>query len=114
MRAAAAADAGKGVDTIVIDVGDVLKVTELFVITHGVNDRQVRAIAEAVGESLRAVGGLRPSRVEGMGERQWVLLDYGAFVVHVFDAEHRAFYQLERLWDDCPRLDWRAAAPASP
>ena len=114
MIAAAAADARKGVDTTVIDVGDVLKVTELFVITHGVNGRQVRAIAEAVEEGLRAVGGPRPSRVEGMGGRQWVLLDYGAFVVHVFDAERRAFYQLERLWDDCPRLDWRDAAPISP
>lgn len=110
MAAAAAADERKGVDTVVIDVGDVLVVTDLFVITHGNNARQVRAITEGVEESLSAAGGPRPLRVEGADDRQWVLLDYGPFVVHVFDAERRGLYQLERLWGDCPLLDWRASA----
>ena len=109
MAAAAAADERKGVDTVVIDVGDVLVVTDLFVITHGNNARQVRAIAEGVEEALKAAGGPPPLRMEGADDRQWVLLDYGPFVVHVFDAERRDLYQLERLWGDCPLLDWRAA-----
>ena len=107
--AAAAADERKGEDTVVIDVGDVLVVTDLFVITHGNNARQVRSITEGVEELLKQAGGPSPLRIEGTDDRQWVLLDYGPFVVHVFDAERRALYQLERLWGDCPLLDWRTA-----
>ena len=110
VAAAAAADERKGADTVVIDVGDVLVVTDLFVITHGNNARQVRSIAEGVEELVKQAGGPSPMRIEGADDRQWVLLDYGPFVVHVFDAERRALYQLERLWGDCPLLDWRAAA----
>ena len=106
MAAAAAADERKGVDTVVIDVGDVLVVTDLFVITHGNNPRQVWAITEGVEEILRAAGGPSPLRIEGADDRQWVLIDYGPFVVHVFDAERRALYQLERLWGDCPVVEW--------
>ena len=110
VAAAAAADERKGADTVVIDVGDVLVVTDLFVITHGNNARQVRSITEGVEELVRQAGGPSPLRVEGADDRQWVLLDYGPFVVHVFDAERRALYQLERLWGDCPLIDWRTAA----
>ena len=110
VAAAAAADERKGVDTVVIDVGDVLAVTDLFVITHGSNARQVRAVAEGVEEVLKEAGGPSPLRTEGTDDRQWVLLDYGPFVVHVFDAERRALYQLERLWGDCPVLEWRSSA----
>ena len=114
VAAAFAADDRKGVDTIVIDVAEVLVVTDFFVITHGNNPRQVRAITEGVEEALKATGGPSPVRMEGADDRQWVLLDYGAFVVHVFDAERRDFYKLERLWGDCPVVDWRpAVAPAS-
>ena len=108
--AAAAADERKGADTVVIDVGDVLVVTDLFVITHGNNARQVRAISEGVEELVKQQGGPSPLRIEGTDDRQWVLLDYGPFVVHVFDAERRALYQLERLWGDCPLVDWRGVA----
>lgn len=110
MAAATVADERKGVDTVLIDVGDVLVVTDLFVITHGNNARQVRAISDGVEESLKEAGGPSPLRIEGADDRQWVLLDYGSFVVHVFDAERRALYQLERLWGDCPLLDWQTAA----
>ena len=110
VAAAAAADERKGSDTVVIDVGDVLVVTDLFVITHGSNARQVRSITEGVEELVKQAGGPSPLRIEGADDRQWVLLDYGPFVVHVFDAERRALYQLERLWGDCPLLDWRTAA----
>ena len=110
MAAAAAADERKGVDTVIIDVGDVLVVTDLFVITHGNNARQVRAIAEGVADGLKTAGGPSPLRIEGTDDRQWMLLDYGPFVVHVFDAERRTLYQLERLWGDCPLLDWPIAS----
>ena len=112
VAAAAAADERKGADTVVIDVGDVLVVTDLFVITHGNNARQVRSITEGVEELVRKAGGPSPLHIEGADDRQWVLLDYGPFVVHVFDAERRGLYQLERLWGDCPLVDWRAAAGA--
>lgn len=110
VAAAAAADERKGVDTVVIDVGDVLVVTDLFVITHGNNARQVRSITEGVEEMVKEAGGPSPVRIEGADDRQWVLLDYGPFVVHVFDAERRSLYQLERLWGDCEVLDWQTAA----
>ena len=110
VAAAVAADDRNGVETTVIEVGDVLVVTDYFVITHGNNPRQVRAITEGVEEALRAAGGPEPLRIEGADDRQWVLLDYGAFVVHVFDTDRRAFYRLERLWGDCPVVDWRATA----
>ena len=112
VAAAAAADDRKGVDTVVIDVGDVLVVTDLFVITHGNNARQVRSITEGVEEMVKEAGGPSPLRIEGADDRQWVLLDYGPFVVHVFDAERRSLYQLERLWGDCEVLDWQTAADA--
>jgi ribosome-associated protein len=99
-----------GVETLVLDVGDVLAVTELFVITNGNNARQVKAIVEEVERVVAEAGGPRPLRVEGLEKLEWVLLDYGPFVVHVFDPEQRAFYRLERLWGDCPRVEWKVAA----
>ena len=107
--AAKAADERLGQDTLLIDVGDVLAVTDYFVITHGENARQVRALVDEIEKKVAEAGGPRPLRVEGPDAMQWVLLDYGSFVVHVFDAEMRAFYQLERLWGDRPRVDFRAA-----
>ncbi len=105
--AATAADDKLGSDTLVIDVGDVLAITDFFVITSAPNPRQVRAIAEEVEDRLRSDGGLRALRVEGREDLEWVLLDYGPFVVHVFDDEVRAYYDLERLWSDCPRIEWK-------
>ena len=109
--AADAADDKKAVDTLIIDVGDVLSVSELFVITSGTNPRQVHAIVDGIKEEITVADGPKPLRVEGREEREWVLMDYGPFVVHVFVQEQRDFYQLEKLWGDCPRLDWRPAQP---
>ena len=109
LEAARAADDKKAVDTVVIDVGDVLAVTDHFVITNGTNPRQVRAIVEGVERDVKEAGGPAPIRIEGADSRQWVLLDYGSFVVHVFDSEMREFYSLERLWADRPRVDWPVA-----
>ena len=112
VEAARAADAKGGRDIVVLHVGPVLAVCEHFVIASGSNTRQVRTIAEEVEDRVAKAGGPRPIRVEGKNDLQWVLLDYGDFVVHVFLDEARRYYDLERLWSDVPRLDWRAEAAA--
>jgi ribosome-associated protein len=104
--AARAAATKTDADTLVLDVGDVLAITSYFVITGGRNARQVKAVAEEVEEQVALAGGPRPIRVEGLDTLQWVLLDYGDFVVHVFVDETRRYYELERLWSDVPRIDW--------
>ena len=107
--AARAADDKLGLDTVVIDVGDVFSVTDHFVITSGANSRQVHAIVDEVEERVHREGGPKPRRIEGRETREWVLMDYGDFIVHVFEQETRAYYELERLWNDRPRLDWKVA-----
>ena len=104
--AARAADDKLGHETVIIEVGDVISVTDYFVISSGGTSRQVRAIAEEVVEQLVILDGPRPVRVEGRDDNRWVLIDFGGFVVHVMDEESRAFYDLERLWNDCPKVDW--------
>ena len=108
--AARAAESKTDASTVVLDVGDVLAITSWFVITSGGNTRQVRTIAEEVERVVGEAGGPRPQRVEGLDTLQWVLLDYGDFVVHVFLEESRRFYDLERLWGDVPRVAWQEAA----
>ncbi|MBV8984782.1 MAG: ribosome silencing factor [Acidimicrobiia bacterium] len=112
--AARAASDKKAEGTIVLDVSDVLSISDAFVITSGSNRRQVLTIAEEVEAQVKASGGPSPIRVEGLTDAQWVLLDYGDFVVHVFLDEVRRFYDLERLWADSPVIEWdqgvRAAA----
>mgnify|MGYP001813913081 FL=1 len=110
-EAARGADDKKAVNTLVIDVGEVLSVTDYFVITNGTNPRQVAAIVEGVEAWVKERGGPSPVRIEGADQREWVLIDYGGFVVHVFDADHRDFYQLERLWSDRPTVDWEPVVP---
>tara|TARA_B100000676_G_scaffold223742_1_gene221059 strand:- start:34 stop:417 length:384 start_codon:yes stop_codon:yes gene_type:complete len=109
--AAAAADDKKADETLIIDVGDVFAVSDYFVITSGSNPRQVNGIADAVEEEVKNAGGPGPVRVEGLDQREWVLMDYGAFVVHVFHREQRDFYQLERLWGDRARVEWEPMNP---
>lgn len=108
--AARAADDKLGRETVVIDVGDVLSVTDFFVVTSGGTTRQVRAIVDEVEEQLTILDGPKPVRVEGTDDHRWVLMDFGGFVVHVLDEESRGFYDLERLWADCPRVPWREDA----
>lgn len=99
-----AAEDKLGHDTDAFLVGDVLGITDWFVITSGANARQVRAIAEHVEHRLTEAGGPKPIRIEGLDSSSWVLMDYGDFVVHVFSDEARGYYELERLWSDVPRL----------
>lgn len=106
--AARAADDKQGTETIVLEVGQVLTITELFVVTGASNRRLVRAIADEIEEQVKAVCGRSPGRTEGHREQQWVLLDYGDVVVHVFLEEMRQFYEIERLYKDAPRVNWKA------
>jgi ribosome-associated protein len=112
MAARAAASKG-GEDTIVLEVGRVLAITESFVITSGRNRRQVAAIAEEVEARLKAGAGIGPLRTEGLQQGEWVLLDYGDFVVHAFLDETRHYYDLERLWSDAPRIEWEDSSARS-
>jgi ribosome-associated protein len=91
----------KAMDLRVLYLGAISDFTDYFVIASGSSERQVQAIADGVEERLRGLG-LRPLSAEGQTRGQWVLLDYGSFLVHVFTEERRAFYGLERLWSDAP------------
>jgi len=108
--AAGAAASKKAIDPVVLAVGDVLAITDHFVITSGSNPRQVRTIAEEIERQITEAGGPKPLRTEGLDDLRWVLLDYGDFVVHVFLEEARHYYELERLWSDVPRVAWAAEA----
>ena len=105
LRAAAAAAAEKQAsDVLVMDVEAQLVVTEYFLIATGRNDRQVAGIAHSIEDRLRD-DGWKPIGREGERENTWVLLDYGDFVVHVFQPQEREFYRLEKLWSDAPRVE---------
>lgn len=104
VAANAAADK-KASDVIVLDVSDQLVITDCFVIASAPNERQVGAIVDNVEEKMREAG-TKPVRREGAREGRWVLLDFVDVVVHVQHAEERAFYGLERLWKDCPRIEF--------
>ena len=98
-----AASERKALDLLVLDLRQVASFTDYFLIASGTNVRQVQAIADAVVERLKE-DGTRPARVEGYNAAEWVLLDYGDFVLHVFEEKARRFYDLERLWRDAARV----------
>ncbi len=111
--AATAASDKLASDLVLIDVSDRLAITDVFVIATGNNERQVEAIVDAVEEKLREAG-VKPLRREGRRDGRWVLLDYAEIVVHVQHSEERTFYALERLWRDCPVIEFTPAAPPVP
>ena len=94
-----------------IDVSDQLALTDVFVIVVAGSERQIGAIVDAVEDDLRELGA-KPVRREGDREARWVLIDFGDIVVHVQHEEEAAFYELERLWRDCPAID--LGVPARP
>jgi ribosome-associated protein len=112
IAAARAAAAKQGTGLVILDVRDLIVITDYFVIATGTSDRQTRTIVEEVERSLRAEG-TRPVRREGVTEGRWVLLDYVDVVVHVFAEEEREYYGLERLWRDAPRVEWEERDAAS-
>ena len=100
-EAVAAADDRKALDLKVLHLQKISDFTDYFLICSGTSERQVQAIADAVQEKLRSLR-VRPLHVEGYNRGQWVLIDYGDLVVHVFQEEPRRHYALERLWGDAP------------
>ena len=108
--AARAADEKQGRGILVLDVGDILAIAELFVVLDAPNRRLVRTLVDEIEEAVRAATGRSPRRVEGVKEQQWVLIDYGDVVVHVFLDEIRRFYEIERLYRDAPVIAWREGA----
>ena len=83
-------------------------ITDVFVIATGTSRPHVQSLADRVEELLK-LAGRRPLRDEGRAEAEWVLLDYGDVVVHLFQTQARAYYDLERLWRDAPAVEWEAA-----
>ena len=106
VRTARIADSMKANDILVLHVGDVLALTEYFVVASAPNRRLVDAVVEEVEAQVREATGRSPIRVEGAREHQWVLIDYGDVIVHVFLTEIREFYEIERLYNDVPKVDW--------
>ncbi len=107
LLAARVADDRKADDIVVLDVGEVLAITGYFVVASASNPRLVRTVAESIEEATKLELDRAPARVEGLREQQWVLLDFGDVVVHVFLASVREFYEIERLYLDVDRVDWR-------
>jgi ribosome-associated protein len=105
VAAARAAASKQARHVVVLDVRDLIVITDYFVIASGTSDRQVRTIAEEIERAVKAQG-LRPLRREGQREGRWVLLDFVDFVAHVFQDEDREYYGLERLWADAPPVNW--------
>jgi ribosome-associated protein len=98
------------VDPVVLNLRELQDTFEALVVVSGRNDRQVRAIAEEVERSVFSSMGLKPLRVEGWASGEWIALDYGDVVVHVFDQETREYYDLEHLWSAAPAF--RGTTPA--
>lgn len=111
MAVQAAADK-KAEDLVVLDLRKASGFTDYFVLATGQNARQIRAIADAVIEKLKAAH-VRPSHIEGYERSEWVLIDCFDFIVHIFSREARAFYALERLWGSAERIE-ALPSPAKP
>lgn len=101
---AATADAVKAEDIVALDLRQLTIISDFFVICTGKSSIQIRAIASRIEDKLREAG-VRKLRMEGYQEATWILMDYGDVVVHIMAAEQRAFYRLEELWSDAPRVE---------
>ena len=94
----------KAFDLVALDLRDIASFTEFFIIASGANQRQVQAIADEINEQLKKQLGSKAVRIEGYASGEWVLLDYGDFIVHIFDKDAREFYDLTRLWHDAKKV----------
>lgn len=108
-----AAEAKKAFDILVLDLRGLTYIADYFVICSGSSTTQVGAVSDWIDNSLEQAG-RRPIHVEGASEANWVLMDYGDVVVHVFDEQTRAYYGLERLWRDAPKVPLREKAGTAP
>lgn len=111
--AAGAADLKHGRDVLALEVRELTSIADYFLLITAGSAAQVEAICDAMDAALSAEG-IEPLHVEGRAEGRWVLMDYADVIIHVFREDARAFYGLERLWGDAPRLDVSASDPADP
>lgn len=106
-RAAAdALSAKNGTDIVLLDVEDAFFLSDVFVIATGGSSINVQALADHVEERIKETHDIKPLRVEGRAQGEWVLVDFGDIIVHIFQASAREFYSLERLWGDAGRIRW--------
>jgi ribosome-associated protein len=108
--AAKAADDKKAFDILILDLRSLTAITDYFVICSGGSTTQVGAVTDGIADAL-ARAGVHPSHIEGETEAKWILMDYGDVVVHIFEEQTRAYYVLERLWGDAPRIPVDVDAP---
>lgn len=114
IAAARIAASKQGEAVVILDVRELITITDYFVILSGTSDRHVKTLSDEIVRGLKEMG-VRPVRREGEAGSTWILLDFVDFVVHVFNEEDRAFYRLENLWRDAPVVAWedeRASAGA--
>jgi ribosome-associated protein len=104
LSAVRAAEAKQAHDIVVLDLREATSFADFFVICSGTNSRQVQAISNEIGDQLRKQGE-RPSSIEGYTNAEWVLMDYGDFLIHVFSPKARVYFDLERLWRDAKPVD---------
>ena len=98
-----AGQARKAEDMVVLDLRNISSFTDYFLIMHGTSSRQNAALCDALEQDLKARG-VRPLSIEGREHAEWILMDYGDFIVHIFSPAARAYYSLEKLWGDAPSL----------
>jgi ribosome-associated protein len=102
----------KGLDIVLLDVEKLFVLSDVFVIATGTSRPHVQSLSDHVEEKMRDELGLKPLRSEGRSEAEWILLDFGDVIVHLFQAAAREFYGLERLWADAERIEWVEPAVA--
>lgn len=95
----------KAFDMVALDLREIASFTEFFVICSGANQRQVQAISDEISEQLKKELSQRPVRIEGYRTAEWILMDYGDFIVHIFEKQAREFYDLQRLWRDAKQVE---------
>ena len=95
----------KAFDMVALDLREIASFTEFFIICSGANQRQVQAISDEISEQLKKQLSVKAIRIEGYSGAEWVLLDYGDFIVHIFEKEARDFYDLQRLWRDARKVE---------
>lgn len=93
---------GKAVDIVQLDLRELTSVADYFVICTGRSDRQVKAIHDRIHQGMKSEHRMLPTRVDGVAQAQWILMDYADVIVHIFTPEMREFYQLEQLWGEAP------------
>jgi ribosome-associated protein len=101
---ARAMDQRKGSKITILKVEDLSTLTDYFVVGTGSSRVQTQAMADNIEDEIKKAAGLRPSRIEGLQEGRWILMDYGQVIIHIFLEDERNFYNLERLWADAPAL----------